>query len=84
MNDYLRESLSYFGIYRKLLFAKKGFLPERVGYGPDKDQYFLYYEPRKATSDKIIFWVHMAEDGMRAIPSFLTTSGNLSPLRDIG
>lgn len=58
MNDYLRESLSYFGIYRKLLFAKKRFLPERVGYGPDKDQYFLYYEPRKATSDKIIFWVH--------------------------
>lgn len=58
MNDYLRESLSYFGIYGKLLFAKKSFLPERVSYGPDKDQYFLYYEPKEAKSDKIIYWVH--------------------------
>ena len=58
MNDYLRESLSYFGIYKKLLSAKKKILPETVRYGPDREQYFLYYEPSEAVSGKIIFWVH--------------------------
>ena len=58
MSDYWRETLSYFGIYRKLLCVKKRFLPEHVNYGPDKDQYFLYYEPKEAKSDKIIYWVH--------------------------
>ena len=58
MNDYLRESLSYFGIYKKLLGVKKKFLPEAVEYGPDRDQYFLYYEPSEPVSGKVIFWVH--------------------------
>ena len=58
MKDVLRESLSYFEIYRKLLFAIKRFVPERVSYGKDKDQYFLYYEPHEVKSEKIIFWVH--------------------------
>ena len=58
MNDYLRESLSYFGIYKKLFGAKKNIRPERVNYGPDRDRYFLYYEPEGMASEKIIFWVH--------------------------
>ena len=58
MNDYLRESLSYFGLYKKMFRAKKSVSPERVGYGPDKDQYFLYYEPAQPVSGKIIYWVH--------------------------
>lgn len=58
MKDLLREILSYFEIYRKLLFAKKRFEPECVSYGTDKDQYFLYYEPHEAKSEKIIFWMH--------------------------
>ena len=58
MNDYLRESFSYFGIYRHLLAVKKHTVPERVDYGPDKEQYFLYYEPGNVINNKVIFWVH--------------------------
>lgn len=59
MIDYIRENLSYYPIYWRLLFkTKKEFTPDHVSYGPDKDQYFLYYEPAKRISDKIIIWVH--------------------------
>ena len=58
MNDYLRESFSYFGIYKLLFSAKKYTSPERVCFGSDKEQYFLYYEPDKSISNKIIYWVH--------------------------
>ena len=59
MIDYIRENLSYYPIYYTLLFKlKKKFTPEHVSYGDDKEQYFLYYEPEKAVSDKIVFWVH--------------------------
>ncbi len=58
MNDYLRESLSYFGLYRRMLQVKKRFRPERVSYGRDKNQYFLYYKPETVASDKLIVWVH--------------------------
>ena len=58
MNDYWRESLSYFGLYRKMFQVKKKYEPESVPYGKDKEQYFLYYEPERIKSDKIIVWVH--------------------------
>ena len=58
MNDFLRESLSYFGLYRKMFQAKKKHRPVMVPYGDNKEQYFLYYEPEKACSDKVIIWVH--------------------------
>ena len=29
-----------------------------ISYGSNKEQYFLYYEPDKVTSEKIIVWVH--------------------------
>ena len=43
MNDLMRESLSYFGLYRKMFQVKKKSRPEMVRYGKDKDRYFLYY-----------------------------------------
>lgn len=58
MNDFMRESLSYFGLYWRMFQVKKKYRPEMVSYGNNKDQYFLYYEPQKALSDKIIVWVH--------------------------
>ena len=58
MNDYLREILSYFGLYRRMFRIKKKVKPAAVSYGREKNQYFLYYEPRAAVSDKIIVWVH--------------------------
>lgn len=58
MNDYLRESLSYFGLYRKMFQVKKKYIPVAVSYGNNKEQYFLYYEPDKIISDKVIVWVH--------------------------
>ena len=58
MNDYLRESFSYFGLYRKMFQIKKKYKPIEVSYGSDKEQYFLYYEPKRVKSDKIIVWVH--------------------------
>ena len=58
MNDYLRESLSYFGLFRKMFQVRKNHKPMKVPYGKHRDQYFLYYEPNKPISDKIIVWVH--------------------------
>lgn len=58
MNDYLRESLSYFELYRKMFQVKKKYKPVTVSYGENKEQYFLYYEPDRVVSDKIIIWVH--------------------------
>ena len=58
MNDYLRESLSYFGLYRKMFQVRKKYKPAMISYGSNKEQYFLYYEPDKVTSEKIIVWVH--------------------------
>ena len=58
MNDYLRESFSYFGLYLKMFRAKKEVTPKRVPFGTNKEQYFLYYEPKERKSDQIIFWVH--------------------------
>lgn len=58
MHDSIRESFSYFGLYRKMLRVKKSIVPELVSFGQDKDQYFLYYEPEHTVSDKIIVWVH--------------------------
>lgn len=58
MIDSIRENLSYFSLYRKMLKVKKIVLPEYVSFGKDKQQYFLYYEPEMIISDKIIIWVH--------------------------
>lgn len=58
MNDSLRESLSYWGLYRKMLRVKREIKPQAVFFGADKQQYFLYYEPENRTSDKVILWVH--------------------------
>ena len=58
MNDYLRESLSYFGLYRRMFQVKKRCKPAMVSYGQNREQYFLYYEPERVTSDKAIVWVH--------------------------
>jgi acetyl esterase/lipase len=58
MNDFWRESLSYFGLYRKLSQVEKKYTPVKVSYSDNKEQYFLYYEPDRIISDKIIVWVH--------------------------
>ena len=58
MNDSLRESLSYFGLYMKMFSVKKTVKPEYVSFGEHKDQYFLYYEPTNVISDKIFVWIH--------------------------
>ena len=58
MNDSLRESLSYFGLYKRMFRVQKNIIPEFVSFGNDKNQYFLYYEPDSILSDKIIIWVH--------------------------
>jgi len=58
MNDYLRESLSYFGLYRRMFQVKKRYKSVMVSYGQNREQYFLYYEPERVTSDKAIVWVH--------------------------
>ena len=58
MNDYMRESLSYFGLFYRMIRKKKTIKPEIVSYGADKNQYFHYYEPNKIISNKIIYWVH--------------------------
>lgn len=58
MKDSTRESLSYWGLYAKLLQVKKEIIPQTVSFGNDSQQYFLYYKPKHTKSDKIILWVH--------------------------
>lgn len=58
MRDSVRESLSYWGLYRKVLRAKKVLRPQFVSFGKNKHQYFLYYEPKNVISNKVILWVH--------------------------
>ena len=54
----MRESLSYFGLYRKMSRILTKHKPVEISYGSDKAQYFLYYEPSMPIYDKIIVWVH--------------------------
>lgn len=94
MIDYIRENLSYYGIYYRLLFkTKKEITPEHVSFGGDKEQYFLYYEPVKPVSGKIIFWIHgggwnagnpkffdyVGQNMARAGYRFISTGYRLSP-----
>lgn len=58
MKDSIRESLSYWGLYMKMLRVKKEIKPQAVSFGSDSHQYFLYYEPQTRTTDKVIIWVH--------------------------
>lgn len=58
MNDFLRENLSYFSLYKKMFAAKKTITPEYVSFGKNKEQYFLYYEPENICSNKIVLWIH--------------------------
>lgn len=58
MKDSIRESLSYWGLYMKMLRVKKEIKPQAVSFSSDNHQYFLYYEPQTRTTDKIIIWVH--------------------------
>ena len=58
MYDYIRESTSYYELFKEVAKVKKEIKPEYVSYGSHKDQYFLYYEPETPVSDKVIFWVH--------------------------
>ena len=38
--------------------VRKKYTPVSVSYGENKEQYFLYYEPEKVITDKVIVWVH--------------------------
>ena len=58
MNDSLRENLSYYGLFIRMLSVKKIIKPESVSYGAHKNQYFLYYEPKQVSSDKVFVWIH--------------------------
>ena len=59
MIDYIRENLSYYPMYYRMLFkVRKSFTPEKVSFGDDKEQYFLYYEPAERSGDKIVVWIH--------------------------
>ena len=82
MKDFLRESLSYSGLYRKMFRVKRQYTPVSVSYGSSREQYFLYYEPEQAISDKVIVWVHGG--GWNAgSPRFLILWGSVSARRDI-
>ena len=58
MTDAMRESLSYWGLYKKMRQVKKAFQPQKIPFGEERHQYFLLYEPDEVTSDKVIIWVH--------------------------
>ena len=81
MNDYLRESLSYFGLYRKLFQVKKKYIPARISYGNHKDQYFLYYESDQIVTDKVIVWAHSGgwNAGSPQLCDIADMSGNSMP-----
>lgn len=58
MYDSLRENLSYFGLYKRMFKVNKVIDSQKIPFGNDNEQYFLYYEPLKLNSDKVVIWVH--------------------------
>lgn len=58
MYDFLRESLSYSGIYKEIRKIERKIDPKKIAYGSDRNQYYCYYEPDKPLSDKVIIWIH--------------------------
>ncbi|MBQ4058257.1 MAG: hypothetical protein IJD40_04925 [Lachnospiraceae bacterium] len=83
MYDSLRENLSYFGLYKRMFKVKKIIDSEKISFGSDKEQYFLYYEPLDIVSDKVVIWIHGG--GWNAgSPKFLILSDSASHKKDIG
>lgn len=58
MKGSIRESFSYWGIYKKMRQAPKRFQPQQISFGKDRQQYALFYEPKEIINDKVIIWVH--------------------------
>lgn len=58
MNDFLRESFSYSGIFKEIRKIPRTISPEKQAYGTDRNQYYLCYEPDRLISDKVIIWIH--------------------------
>ena len=58
VRDFLRECLSWSTLSGKIRQVKKDVTPQRVAFGEDSEQYFLYYEPKAAVSSTVIVWVH--------------------------
>ena len=58
MIDSIRENLSYFELYARIIMQKKMVKPAKVEYGEHKEQYFLYYETATVKSNKLIFYIH--------------------------
>lgn len=58
MKDYLREMCSYPGLYRRLAKVKKIIEAQRIDYGSDKHQFFLYFKPQGTTQNKVVVWIH--------------------------
>ena len=58
MIDVIKENLSSFELYVRIMMQKKYVVPEKIFYGKNKEQYFLYYEPEEVKSDIVIFYVH--------------------------
>lgn len=54
MKDFWRESFSYVGLYRKMAAVERIAEPKCVSFGSDKEQYFLYYEPKEIRSEKVM------------------------------
>lgn len=58
MKDYLREMFSYPGLYRRLAKVKKIIRAEQVGFGSDKNQFFLHFKPDGEKKSKVVVWIH--------------------------
>ncbi len=52
------EYASYPVLFYKMLTCKKIVKPTRINFGNHKAQYFLYFEPTKKLSDKVILYIH--------------------------
>ena len=58
MKDLIREYLSYPSILIAASRVKRECRYGCVYYGSDKEQYFLYFEPKELKNSKIIVWIH--------------------------
>ena len=58
MNNYWRETFSYFGLFKEMNKVKKNFVPKKISFGSEKNQYLLHYKPNVMHSDKVIIGVH--------------------------
>ncbi len=74
MNSLIREAASYPRLLRGMLEWKSDVVPQKVFYGADERQYFLYFAPEGVPRETVVVYVH-GGGWNKGSPDFFTFMG---------